>query len=82
MGHAYLIMDFCKKNKQYFDRKETDDGEECLFYFKTGAYLQPPTFDKTLIDNFIKENNINAEWDKYTPMLLRVKIEFKPYMCR
>ena len=74
MGHAYLIMDFCKKNKQYFDREE--ENGVVIFNFKTGPYLKPPTFDKTLIDNFIQENNLNATWDDITPMVLRVKIDY------
>ena len=74
MTHAYLIMDFCRKNKQYFDREE--ENGFVVFYFKTGAYLKPDTFNKALIDKFIQENNLNATWDEITPMVLRVKIAY------
>lgn len=74
MALAYYLMDFCRKNKQYFDRAE--ENGFAVFYFKNGAYLKPETFNKELIDNFIKENQLNAEWDETTPMVLRVKIAY------
>lgn len=74
MAQAYYLMDFCRKNKQYFDRVE--EKGFVVFNFKTGPYLKPATYNKELIDNFIKESKINAEWDEITPMILRVEISY------
>lgn len=74
MTQAYLLLDFCRKNRIFCDRTEINDNVE--FTFKNLPYPNKETFNKELIDNFIKENNINAEWDEITPRVLRVEIAY------
>lgn len=74
MAQAYLLLDFCRKNRIFYDRAEINGKVE--FTFKNLPYPNKETFNKESIDNFIKENNINAEWDEITPRVLRVEIAY------